>query len=102
VLRLQELAGARSCVQAQCAATEAWLCDRYGRCPAAGTPPESPDHDAGIDAAAPDAGEGVCVGSACGENGGCGCVLGDRTRASGAWFVLALAIAAVRGRRRRG
>jgi MYXO-CTERM domain-containing protein len=88
VVRLQELTGARTCVRAACAATEAWFCDRYGHCPAPPSPappppdasdPSLPPRDAATN---PDARPATCTDGPCDRanpgEGGCSCSLGGR------------------------
>ena len=102
LLRLGDLDGVKSCVRSQCVASEAWLCDSYGRCPSA------PGMDAGGSGEAVDAGgadtrgvdaAGACAEARCGRGGGCDCGIGG-TR-PGAIGVVVVAAVVVRLRRRR-
>ena len=114
LLRLRDLGGARSCVRALCAASEAWLCDRYGRCP------EAPAADAGATDGAADAPVGAidrdaaadagdaCASGRCGTGGGgCHCELGARSsgasgggvRVFGVFLVVVTAVRLRAGRR---
>ncbi len=111
VVQLRELAGAKRCVRAACAATEAWLCDSYGRCPdegdagAPGSDAARDPADAGRDDGPTEGGAGACAGDTCPRAGGCACKL---SRAGGAdraplapGVFAALALAAFASRRRR-
>jgi hypothetical protein len=99
LLRLQQLTGVKSCAQSSCAATEAWLCDRYNRC--GPTPPTTTDAGAGQSDAAPvadgppsvpDTRDGSSDRLSEGDSGGsgCGCTLGAG-RPAGGGLVLGLA-----------
>jgi hypothetical protein len=108
-VRLGDFNGAKSCVQAQCLLTEEWLCENYCYC-APGLQPSTgsctPNADAGVVDARPDAPGDACVGTACSEKQGCACSLGA-PRSSGAaagWLLvigllIALSVRALHGRR---
>jgi hypothetical protein len=68
VVHLADLAGARACVRARCAATEQWLCDVYGRCAEAQLDAGASDGP-GPDAAAPQNARAI-------RGGGCACRVG--------------------------
>jgi MYXO-CTERM domain-containing protein len=120
-VRLQEFAGAKSCVQAQCLRTEEWLCENYCYC-APGLQPSTgscvqpgdggaprPDgggslRDAPADTSASEVGPGgdACVGTACLEQQGCSCRLGaaPASRPGLAGLLAAAVLLALGGRRR--
>jgi photosystem II stability/assembly factor-like uncharacterized protein len=111
-VKMSQLTGAKSCVQARCLQTEEWLCDNYCLCaagmqPSGGSCSDPGPTDAGVtvrdtassDGGGRDAATGdACLGSACLENQGCSCDLGGRRPAPGGtgwllvvgvWLVLA-------------
>jgi MYXO-CTERM domain-containing protein len=118
-VRLGELQGAKSCVQARCFYTEEWLCENYCYC-APGLLPSTGicDPNGGpttprLDGSAGDGGGGVqdrpgdggasaaCQGTACLEKQGCSCHLGDAQPASGAGGLLLVGLLLAAARRRR-
>jgi hypothetical protein len=127
-VRMGELQGAKSCVQARCFRTEEWLCDNYcycapglqpstGACDPNGGPPTTPDGSATDGPAAVDGssvqdkpGPGgdaapteACQGTACMEKQGCSCQLGGaRPAVSGGGVLLLLLLLAAARRRPAG
>ncbi len=114
-VRLADLSGAKSCVAAQCLQTEEWLCENYCFCapgvePSTGSCVDPGDGGAPADAATrdarPDGAAGdACLGTACLEEQGCTCHLGDAPAAPPAAAPLLvvglLATLSIMGRRRR-
>ena len=78
--QLSHFVGGRSCVRAQCQATEEWLCESFGACAPdlRGGDAGGRQDDAGV--AAADAGPRDATGDACG-----GPTCGDRGGSSGGW-----------------
>jgi hypothetical protein len=104
LLRVRDLGGVKSCVRSTCVASEAWLCDQFGRCPGtevdAGTGGAGASDAGAGDGKVIDAGDG-CAGGRCEGSGGCGCtVVASRGGPLGVFLVVG--VLAWRRRFRRG
>ncbi len=94
ILGLRDLTGVKSCARPRCSASEAWLCDVYGHCPAAppdaapspadpttdAGPPDGPPPDASKDTAPAPPSDAQTPPIPTHGSGGCSC---DLARAPG-------------------